>query len=306
MAVARPPLPDLTSLDLLVSVGSLGSISAAAAAHGLTQPAASMRLRSLERVLGVELLERARTGSRLTGVGEVVVAWAESVLEEMRGLLAGVATLRRGTAPLEIAASLTVAEYLLPGWLEHLPAEVRAGVSLQMGNTTRVVEMVEQRQAELGFIEGPRPPGRLRSRDLLRDRLVVVVGAPHPWSRRRRPVTAADLASTPLLLREQGSGTRDVVTTALARVGRAPTAHMVLGSTTAIKAAAVSGVAPAVLPLVAVTTELRTGQLVEVAHGDVDLVRTIRAVWRSDHPLSPAARRLLVVAQGQAETPRPA
>ncbi len=293
----RQPLPDLASLDLLVSVAALGSISAGAGAHGLTQPAASMRLRSLERVLGVQLLERARTGSRLTPAGEAVVEWAGAVLEEVRGLLAGVAALRSGTSSLEIAASLTVAEYLLPHWLEQLAARAPASVSLQMGNTARVAEMVEHGDTELGFIEGPRPPGRLRTRDLVRDQLAVVVGVRHPWARRRRPVTAAELASTPLLLRERGSGTRDVLATALAGEGRPPTAHMELGSTTAIKAAAVTGAAPAVLPLVAVIAELRAGQLVAVDHAGVDLVRTIRAIWRTDHTLSPAAQRLLAIAQ---------
>lgn len=297
MEPLRLPLPDLASLDLLVSVAALGSISAGAGAHGLTQPAASMRLRSLERVLGVQLLERARTGSRLTPAGEAVVEWAGAVLEEVRGLLAGVAALRSRTSALEIAASMTVAEYLLPHWLEQLAARTPASVSLQMGNTARVAEMVERGETELGFIEGPRPPGRLRTRDLVHDQLAVVVGVRHPWARRRRPVTAAELASTPLLLRERGSGTRDVLATALAGEGRPPTAHMELGSTTAIKAAAVTGAAPAVLPLVTVLAELRAGQLVAVDHAGVDLVRTIRAIWRTDHTLSPAAQQLLAIAQ---------
>src|SRR5579875_1684995 len=107
MEPLRQPVPDLVSLDLLVSVGALGSISAAAAAHGLTQPAASTRLRSLERMLGVELLERARTGSRLTPAGSVVAEWATGVLESVRALLAGAAALRSDVSSLEIAASMT-------------------------------------------------------------------------------------------------------------------------------------------------------------------------------------------------------
>lgn len=292
----RQPLPDLASLDLLASVAALGSISAGAVAHGLTQPAASMRLRSLERALGVRLLERARTGSRLTTAGDAVVEWSGAVLEDVRALLAGVAALRSGSKSLHIAASLTVADHLLPQWLELLGARIPAGVSLQMGNTARVVEMVEAGEVELGFVEGPRPPGRLRARDLARDQLVVVVGASHPWARRRRPVTPTDLASTPLLLRERGSGTREVLASALAGSGKPPTAHMELGSTSAIKAAAAAGTAPAVLPLVAVTAELRSGQLVTVAHTGVDLVRTIRAIWSAGRALSPAAEQLLAVA----------
>lgn len=303
MEPLRQPLPDLGSLDLLVSVAALGSITAAASSHGFTQPAASMRLRSLERVLGVQLLDRTRAGSRLTPCGEAVVEWAGAILDEVRALLTGVEALRSRTSSLAIAASMTVADYLLPHWLEQLAARSPAGVSLQMGNTSAVVKMVESKEVELGFVEGPRPPGRLRTRDLGRDQLVVVVGPRHPWARRRRPVSAAELASTPLLLREPGSGTRDVLATALAAKGQPPMAHMELASTAAIKAAAAAGRAPAVLPLVAVTTELRTGQLVAVAHKDVDLVRTIRAIWPTDRGLSLHAQQLLAIARASRQLP---
>ncbi|MHB8594672.1 MAG: LysR family transcriptional regulator, partial [Acidimicrobiales bacterium] len=112
------PFPDLAALDLLVTVGELGSINAAAQIHGVTQPAASMRLRSLERVLGLQLLERVRTGSRLTPAGAATVEWAGAVLHDMRYLLTGTAALRSDQrSRLRLAASLTVAEYLIPGWL---------------------------------------------------------------------------------------------------------------------------------------------------------------------------------------------
>jgi len=105
------PLPDLAALDLLVSVGELGSISAAAAAHQVTQPAASMRLASLERALGLRLLERVRTGSRLTPAGAATVEWAAAVLHGVGALLAGAAALRSDErSRLHLAASLTVAE----------------------------------------------------------------------------------------------------------------------------------------------------------------------------------------------------
>lgn len=293
------PHPDLSSLDLLVSVGELGSISAAAAAHGVSQPAASMRLRALERLLHIPLLDRSTRGARLTPAGMATAEWAAAVLGDMRTLLAGTAALRADRrSELRLAASLTVAEYLIPRWLHLLSAEVpQTKVSLEMGNTTHVADLVAREKVDLGFIEGARPPGRLRSKELLTDELVIVVAADHPWSRRRRPISAHLLATTPLVLREPGSGTREVLTDALQACGLGATAAMELGSTTAIKAAAVTGAAPAVLPLVAVIAELRAGQLVAVDHAGVDLVRTIRAIWRTDHTLSPAAQQLLAIAQ---------
>jgi DNA-binding transcriptional LysR family regulator len=292
------PHPDLSSLDLLVSVGELGSISAAAAAHGVSQPAASMRLRALERILRIGLLDRSTRGARLTPAGLATAEWAAAVLGDMRTLLAGTAALRADRrSELRLAASLTVAEYLVPRWLHLLAAEApQARVSLEMGNTARVAELVGRAEVDLGFIEGARPPGRLRSKELLTDELVIVVAADHPWNRRRRPISAHLLATTPLLLREPGSGTREVLTDALQACGLGPTAAMELGSTTALKAAAMGGSGPAVVSALAVGAELRSGQLVAIACDGLRLQRKIRAIWAPGRPPSSAAARLLAIA----------
>ena len=292
------PLPDLVALDLLVTVGEKGSISAAAEAHHVTQPAASMRLRSLERVLGVQLLERARTGSRLTPAGAATVEWAGAVLNSVRALVAGTQALRNDEGShLHLAASLTVAEYLVPGWLRRLAAGLPGvGVSLQMGNSAHIVELVSEGAVELGFIEGPGPPGHLRSRDVCDDELVVVVGRGHPWARRGRPLSVAELVRAPMVLRERGSGTRDILAVALAEHGHKVRALMELGSTTAIKAAAIAGTGPAVLSALAVEAELRAGQLVVVPCAGLRLQRTIRAVWANARSLSEPAARLVAIA----------
>lgn len=294
------PVPDLGTLDLLVSVGELGSISAAAQMHQITQPAASMRLRTLEGMLGVQLLERVRTGSRLTAEGTATVEWAGVVLKDVRALLAGTTALRADKqSRLRLAASLTVAEYLMPDWLRQLDGDVpELGVSLEMGNTAHVSELVAQGEVELGFIEGPRQPGRLRSREICDDELLVVVGKNHQWARRRRPLTAAVLAATPLVLRERGSGSRDVFTMALRAHDLEPEMLMELGSTTAIKAAVHGGVGAAVLSRLAVASELRSGQLIAVPCAELQLARSIRAIWVQGQSLSRPATRLIEIATG--------
>jgi DNA-binding transcriptional LysR family regulator len=198
---------------------------------------------------------------------------------------------------LRLAASMTVAEYLVPGWLRQLAvAAPGATVYLEMGNTARVGDLVAAGAVEVGFVEGVRLPARMKSKDLLVDELAIVVGVKHPWARRRKPVTATELAGTPLLMREPGSGTRDVLTDELTHHGLVPSVLMELGSTTAIKAAAVAGTAPAVLSKLAVAAELTSGSLVEVPFEGLYLRRVIRAIWASTRRPSGVVSQLISLA----------
>jgi DNA-binding transcriptional LysR family regulator len=153
--------------------------------------------------------------------------------------------------------------------------------------------MVKRRQVEMGFIEGRSTFPGLKSRIVGRDNLVVIVAPSHPWARRRQPLSASMLAATPLVLREVGSGTREVLETALAKVGLSVTPLVELGSTTAIKAAIESGAAAAVLSRLATEADVENGHLIQVPVIGIDLRRSIRAVWVRDRQLSSSAGRLL-------------
>lgn len=294
----RDPVPDPVSLDLLISVAGHGSISAAAKIHGISQPAASMRLRRLEQVLGVEVLRRGPTGASLTPAGEAIVEWAAAVVNDLATLDAGVRSLRQtARSHLRVASSMTVAEYLFPAWLTRLNASTEGvHVALVMGNSDQVARWVLEGEADLGFVEGVGVPDGVQSRRLLRDRLAVVVGASHPWARRRRALTPGELAAAPLVAREIGSGTRAVLDHALALHGLVPDVAVELGSTTLIKSAVAAGSGPAVVSELAIGRESAAGQLVEVPCPDLETERWIRAVFRRGHRLEGPARDLLTVA----------
>lgn len=289
------PVPDLISLDLLASVAALGSIRQAAMAHGVSQPAASTRLRALEGILGVELLVRSSGGAQLTPAGRVVVGWSEQVLGDVRSLLTATAALRRERrTQVHVAASMTVAEYLAPEWLVRLATlDPQLHVALDMANSEQVAELVRDGRVDLGFVEGASRLVGLRSQVLLDDELVLVVGPHHRWASRRSEVTAAELAATPQVLREAGSGTREVLEEWLSASGLVATAVVELGSTTAIKRAVESGVAPAVLSRLAVHGDVRDGRLVAVPIAGGGPTRTIRALWSATAPLSAAAKQVL-------------
>ncbi|MES4892761.1 LysR family transcriptional regulator [Streptomyces sp. NPDC096012] len=290
-------VPDLAALELLLAVARLGSLGAAAREVGITQPAASSRVRSMERQLGVALVDRSPRGSRLTDAGALVTDWARRVVEAAASFDAGARALRdHRDSRLRVAASMTIAEYLLPGWLLALHAErPDTAVSLLAGNSAKVAELVLSGEADLGFVEGLSVPTGLDSTVIAHDRLIVVTAPGHPWARRGRPVTAEELAATPLILRERGSGTRQVLDAALGGLARP---LIELSSTTAVKASAVSGAGPSVLSELAVGEELALRRLVGIPVEAVPLRRDLRAVWPTGHRPTGPARELLSLTRG--------
>ena len=293
-------MSDLGPFDVLLSVAETGSMGRAAQRHGVSQPAVSARLRALEASLGVSLLERSPRGAQLTAAGALVADWARTAIDAAALLDEGVVALRaETTSRLRVAASLTVAEYLLPRWLISLRAVLPdTTVALTSHNSTDTAVDVRSGAADIGFVEGPTPPPDLDSHAVGRDQLVLVVGAEHPWAHRRQ-VSARQLVETSLISREQGSGTRTFLEQALQTAGHpsrtAPALE--LSSTTSIKNAAIHGVAPAVLSSLAVASELAAATLIAVPVRGVDLHRTLRAVWPADQRLTGPARELLTIAQ---------
>ncbi|MBI5089988.1 MAG: LysR family transcriptional regulator [Actinobacteria bacterium] len=255
-------LDDLVGLDLFVDTIRLGSISAAARAHHVSQPSATERLRTLERRLGVQLLQRGPGGSAPTPAGEAVAGWARGVLDAVSRMGEGVAAVRAPSArgPLRIMASLTVAEYVMPAWLHAHRLAGGQPVDLAVANSVTVGQAVVDGDVQLGFVETPRHFIGLRSAVVGGDELTVVVAPSHPWARRRAVLTPAMLAEAPLLLREPGSGTRDAFEAALARalpdrvLPVEPLA--VLASTTTLKSATAAGDGASVLSRLAVSPEL--------------------------------------------------
>ncbi len=295
--MAMSALPDLDSLKLLVDVGELGSLGQAAKRAGIAQPSASKRIALLERRLGLPLLERTPRGSTLTAEGKMVVNWAAQVLAAADELMRAAQAVRQsGAVHLKVASSMTVAEYLVPRWLGELQnREPEMQVGLDVVNSTDVAARVLAGEVELGFVEGPHVPEGLASRVVGTDRLVVVVAPGHPWARRRTLLRGAELAATPLVVREPGSGTRETLDLAFHDLHRA-SPRLELGSNSAVKGAAQAGAAPAVLSGYAVEADVATGRLVEVPLAGLNLVRSLRAVWRRGRPLTAPAATLLAIA----------
>lgn len=286
---------------MLVAVAEEGSIGRVAVQAGVTQPSVSRRLAALERALGVRLLKRTTRGSDLTPEGRLVTDWAAELLSVAETFSSSVASLRsERRVGLHVAASLTVAEYLAPAWLVALQRrmpQVRA--SLTVANSAEVVDRVRHRTVDLGFVESPTVPRDLARQRVGIDPLVVVVAPEHRWAR-RRAVSPAELAEGAALVREPGSGTRETLELGLEQRGLTLTPALELPSSSAVRAAALTGAGAAVLSGLAVAAEVANGRLVRVAVRDLDLTRPLHAVWRrGEKPAGPVSALLGIARQAR-------
>lgn len=288
--------PDLTALELLVAVADHGSLGAGARAVGMAQPNATRSMARLERHLGLSLLVRSTSGSQLTPSGLLVVDWARQLLDAATQLTRGVDALSSsGEDSLIVAASQSVAEHLLPAWLSGLRV-LRPGtcVAVHVRNTSEVVDEVLHGLCGIGFIEGPVAPRGVHHIVVARDELVLVVAPDHPWAGRRTPVGADELVRTPLVTREEGSGTRVALDEALGWPARPA---LELPSNAAVRVSVSAGTGPAVLSRLAVADAVRAGTLVVVPVAGLDLRRPLRAVWTGPRALAGAAADLVSLAQ---------
>ncbi|MFV8241197.1 LysR family transcriptional regulator [Mycolicibacterium peregrinum] len=300
-----PRMPELAAFEVLLAIARTGSIGAAGRELGLTQQAVSARLASIESQTGVRLVQRSPRGSQLTAAGAVVAEWADQLLDVAGRVDAGLASMRTESRDrVTVAASLTIAEQLMPRWLVSLQADAaRRGVNapeviLTAANSDQVIAGVQEGSADLGFIESPGVPTGLHSRVIAHDELVAVVPPDHKWARRSAPVSPVELSETPLVSRETGSGTRDALSSALrstlGQSSRQADPAIELSSATAMRAAVLAGAGPAVMSRLAVEDDLTLGRLREVPVAGLDLHRELRAIWSGGRtPPAGAVRELL-------------
>lgn len=298
-------LPDLAALQLLVDVAEHGSIGAAGRANGITQQSASERLRAVEALTGLTLLQRSASGSTLTEAGVLLAGWAARLLDVAHEVDTSIATLRDDRRhQLSVAASMTIAEHLLPLWLVRLRQQHETAASLTATNSERVRAAVRAGSADIGFVEDGADLGGLASLVVGRDTLALCAAPDDTWATLGHAVTAREVAERPLTWRERGSGTRRVVEEALAEHDLTATTPAVeLTTTSAVRGAVTAGSPPAFLSRRAVQSDVEAGRLVEVPTDGLDLTRDLTAIWVGSGraPAGPV-RDLLAIATATTRT----
>lgn len=207
-------------LKVFRAVAEQASFRKASETLHLSQPAVSQHIHALEEELGLRLFDRSGTRTALTPAGRLLLKYAERsarTLEEARSALS---KLEGGVSgQLRLGASTTVAQYILPRMLgAFLKDNPKVTLSMVSGNTEEIVALLLKGSISLGIIEGPPMNKQVHVEKFLDDRMVLIVPRSHEWSG-TGSIPLQALTEVPLLLREQGSGSRRVVEQALKNAG---------------------------------------------------------------------------------------
>lgn len=289
-------------LHIFYTVAERGSFSAAAQSLHMTQPAITMQVQALEERFGTKLLNRTTKKLELTEAGHWLLPQARKAVELMRdtdAMMIRFAKELKGR--LQFAASLTIGEYVLPRLIgTFLRSHPELAVSMKVMNTAEIIDAIQYQGLEFGLIEAPCEAAGIHAESVMDDELLLVAPTGHPFAS-RETVDLAEVLEQPLVLREKGSGTRQVVEDEFRRRGADESTLRVVsefGSTAAIKSAVEAGLGLSVLSAWTIKHEAALGLLQTVRIRDVSFRRQFYAVRLQSALLSVPAAALLEQLRG--------
>jgi DNA-binding transcriptional LysR family regulator len=273
----------LGQIEAFVETARRDSVSRAAEALFVTQPALTARIKSLERELGTELFVRTGRGVRLSEAGRSFLPYAQRALgavAEGRQLLAEVS--RGGAGQLALGAAPAVGTYVLPVILQRFHAAYpNVRLSVRTGHSEEVLDLVLREEVEVGLVRALRHAD-IQSVPLYEDELVLVTTPEHRFAEEAE-IVVEELGGEQLILFDRTSSYHDLTSSFFREAGVAPRGVMEVDNIDATKKMVRQGLGVALLPYTAVTEELAAGALAAVAIADATPARRrIVAIRRRD------------------------
>ncbi|WP_284962053.1 DNA-binding transcriptional regulator YeiE [Citrobacter portucalensis] len=266
----------LRQLEVFAEVLKSGSTTQASVMLALSQSAVSAALTDLEGQLGVQLFDRVGKRLVVNEHGRLLYPRALALLEQTTEIEQ---LFREDNGAIRVYASSTIGNYILPAMIARYRQDFPdLPLELSVGNSQDVINAVLDFRVDIGLIEGPCHSTEIISEPWLEDELVVFAAPSSPLT--KGPVTLEQLAASPWILRERGSGTRELVDYLL--LSHLPRFQMAmeLGNSEAIKHAVRHGLGISCLSRRVIAEQLQAGTLSEVP---VPLPRLVRTLWRVHH-----------------------
>jgi DNA-binding transcriptional LysR family regulator len=269
-------------LRVFCAVAETKSFSKASELIHLTQPAVSLQIQAMEELYETRLFDRSGNTINLTPAGEILYKRAKEILAlyaEAQQNISEITGAIKGS--LSIGASSTIGNYLLPHIIAAFKKKVpQVNISLVVSNTKTITEKLNAGEIDIALVEGDVSKQRFSVETLLSDELVVIMSPAHPWAERRN-LPAIELTKEPLIMREEGSGTRQIILKHLEEHGLKLDQlkiALVMGSTEAIKGAVEEGLGVSIMSGWAVRKWLRQGLLKAATFKDLKFHRNFTII----------------------------
>ena len=271
-------------LKVFCTVAETKSFSKASEIIHLTQPAVSLLVQAIEEMYETKLFDRASNTVTLTPAGEMLYRYAKEILnlyaaaEKNIGEIIGFV---KGS--ISVGASSTIGNYLLPGVIAAFrKTHPKIKIHLLVGNTKRVVELLNAGNIDIGLVEGDVARQKMVVDKLVADELALIVPPLHPLAKKRN-VSIFEITKEPFIFREEGSGTRQVIEKYLGKYSITPQSmmiSMVLGSTEAIKESVENGIGIAIMSRWAVRKEVKYGTLKPLSFKEEKMLRDFSLIFQ--------------------------
>lgn len=276
---------NLDSLRMFCLVVDEGSISKAARLNFVSQPAVTRQIRQLEELYGAKLFERTAGKLTLSVAGEVLYPYAKEIVQYSKRSFEAIQEITANQeAVLNVGASSTIGEYLLPGLLGNFSKNYpELKFSLSIGNTPNILTKLENYEIDIAFVEGAVENEEFMTEKFTDDELILVISSYHRWNTKAQ-IHIDELPEEKMIWREADSGTRQIVENALRENGvlEKINSEMELGSYQSIKSAVEADLGVSILPKLTVAKELKYGILHELMVRDFHISRDLWMVQKSN------------------------
>lgn len=275
---------NIESLKMFCLVVDEGSISKAARLSFVSQPAVTRQIRQLEELYGAKLFERTAGKLTLSVEGEILYPYAKEMVEYSKRSFEAIQEITANQETvLNVGASSTIGEYLLPGLLGNFSKSYPdLKFSLSIGNTPNILAKLENYDIDIAFVEGAVENDDFIREKFTDDELILVTSSNHNWKDKNQ-IHIHELPEEKMIWREADSGTRQIVENALQAFGVLDNikSAMELGSYQSIKSAVEADLGVSILPKLTVARELKYGTLHELKVCELSISRDLWMVQKT-------------------------
>lgn len=264
----------------------------------VSQPSISQAINDLENDLGVKLFDRIGKKLFLTYEGNTFLKYTRRILniyDEAVKVIKEMNTLKRGK--LKIGASTTIGIYILPDIIGSFSKIYNnIDISLIIENTENIVKLIEQNQIDIAFVEGPAHSDEIEVQKFCDDELVFITSKNHPWVTAKK-ILQSDIVKEKIILREKGSGTREVFISALKEKSIDYNIFMELGHTEAIKKVVEAGLGISCISKRCIKDEVNYGKLMVIPIEGLKIKRDLYVIHHKDKYISKTINTFLEFAK---------